>query len=144
MSTSTKVKTPKGGPIERLYLAADEIVSKTRAAFRDAGQSSPEIRLPILIHGTDMRITIQAGPQIAARNAIERAQMQASGKPVEPMVDMSRTLQTAKALLGIMAADAEAKRRSADQGSQEWHQGNDEAKRCLETIEQLTQMERLI
>ena len=94
-----KVKTPKNSPIAVLYTAAKEIVDGTRKAFVEQGHDGREIRLPILMHGTDMRVTIEAGPAVAARNAIEHAQMQVSGKPVEPPIDMTKALKEAQELL---------------------------------------------
>ena len=94
-----KVKTPDTSPIAVLYRAAQQIVDGTRAVFAKQGKDATELRLPILIHDSDMRITIEAGPRIAARNAIENARMQASGKPVEPPLDMTRALRDARALL---------------------------------------------
>lgn len=94
-----KTKTSKNGPVPRLYEAALEIVQGTRGVFERSGKDAREIRVPILIHGTDMRITIEAGPKIAARNAIEHAQMEASGKPAAPMVEMSKTVTNAQSLM---------------------------------------------
>jgi|GEM_PF-4454444 hypothetical protein len=76
-----KAKTQKSSPIEALYVAAREIVDGTRGVFEKSGKDAREIRLPILMHGTDMRVTIEAGPKIAARNAIEEAKMKATGQP---------------------------------------------------------------
>lgn len=75
-----KVKTPDNSSLAALYRAAQQIVDGTRAVFAKQGKDARELRLPILIHDSDMRITIEVGPRIAARNAIENARMQASGK----------------------------------------------------------------
>lgn len=139
-----KVKTPKDSPIAVLYAAANQIVTETRKVFENNGYDGREIRLPILMQGTDMRVTIEAGPKIAARNAIEHAQMQASGKPIEPTVDMCKAINEAKALLGIYAADLIAQHRGAKQGSAEWHRTKDDANRCLDTVKNLSEVERLL
>lgn len=139
-----KVKTPKNSPIAVLYSAANQIVAETRKAFESQGKDARELRLPILMHGTDMRVTIEAGTKVAARNAIEHAQMQASGKPVEPTVDMSKIIQQAQSLLGMFSADLIDQHRQAKHGSAEWHRTEDEATRCLDTVEGLRELERLL
>lgn len=138
-----KVKTPKNSPIAVLYTAAREIVDGTRGVFERNGHDAREIRLPILMHGTDMRVTIEAGPKVAARNAIEEAQSKASGRPVEPTIDTGRVIANAKRLL---LDDARALH-AAHTLNGEW--GDEvEAKalhdHCLETVEGLTQLERLL
>ena len=141
-----KVKTPKNSPIAVLYSAANQIVAGTRKAFESQGKDARELRLPILMHGTDMRVTIEAGPKVAARNAIEHAQMQASGKPVEPTVDMSKIIQQAQSLLGMFAADLIDRHRQSNPnpGSAEWNRARDDATRCLDTVEGLRELERLL
>lgn len=139
-----KVKTPKNSPIAVLYTAAKEIVEGTRQVFERNGQDARELRLPILIHGTDMRITIEAGPKIAARNAIEEAQSKATGKPVEPTVDMSKAIQDAQMLLGMFASDLMAAHRASERGSERWHATKDEAARCMVTARALKEVERLL
>lgn len=140
-----KVKTPKSSPIHVLYTAAKEIVDGTRQVFERQGQDAREIRLPILMHGTDMRVTIEAGPKVAARNAIEHAQMEASGKPVEPTIDMGKTLQEAQMLLGLYATDLEAEHQKlAPGGGADWHRTKDYKARCIAAMQALHQMERLL
>lgn len=140
-----KTKTSKDGPIATLYKAAREIVDGTRKVFAEQGQDAREIRLPILIQGTSMRITIEDGPAVAARNAVEHAQMQASGKPVEPIVDMSKTLHTAQALLWAYAQTL-ADQCTGNRG--EWMpQFEDERKthdHAIATAKDLHQVERLL
>jgi len=139
-----KVKTPKNSPVAVLYTAAKEIVDGTRKVFTENGQDARELRLPILIHGTDMRITIEAGPKVAARNAIEEAQSKATGKPVEPTVDMTRVLNEARTLLGN---DAEALKHAHTINS-EWCGSEPEARaayeRYLAAIRGLNELERLL
>lgn len=132
MSTA-KVKLKADNPIERLYEAAQEIVSTTRKAFAEHGNHSPEIRLPILMHGTDMRVAIAAGPKIAARNAIELEQMKVTGKPVEPVVDIDQCLMDARALIEKYSVSLEE---GEDASKQRDH--------CLSTIKNLSQVRRLI
>jgi hypothetical protein len=139
-----KVKTPKDGPIHILYTAAKQIVDGTRDVFQKQGQDAREVRLPILMHGTDMRVTIEAGPTIAARNAIEHAQMSASGKPVEDTVNMSKAIDEARALLGLYRADLDAENRKCETGSADWHRTKAYANRCIETGIALKELERLI
>lgn len=144
MSKAASVKTPKNGPIERLYLAAREIVDGTRGVISREGRDAREVRIPILIHGTAMRITLEDGPAVAARNAIENAQMQASGKPVEPTIDMTAVLKEADALLGLYAADLMALARTVESGGAEHHRCLDTAKRCVDTVAGLREVERLV
>ena len=140
-----KTKTPKNSPVAVLYTAAKEIVDGTRKVFAQQGQDGREIRLPILMHGTDMRVTIEAGPKIAARNAIEHAQMEASGEPVEPIVDMSRALNEAMALLALYAVDLDAEHsRMQQEASAEWHRTKDYAARCRANIAELKKVEHLL
>ena len=139
-----KTKTPKNSPIAVLYEAARQIVDGTRGVFEKQGKDAREIRLPILIHGTGMRITIEDGPKIAARNAIEEAQSKVTGRPVEPTVDMSRALQDAQRLLGMFASDLAAAHRSAERGSERWHATKDEAAMCMATAKALKEVEKLI
>ena len=139
-----KVKTPKNSPVAVLYTAAQEIVDGTRKVFTQNGQDARELRLPILIHGTDMRITIQAGPKIAARNAIEEAQSKATGKPVEPTVDMTKVLNEARYLLGIYASEIKDSRtyKQAD-----WDAGCQDRKtydRIQAALAGLNEIERLV
>ena len=139
-----KVKTPKDGPIDRLYRAAVEIVDGTRKVFAQQGHDPREVRLPILMHGTDMRVTIEAGPAVAARNAVEHAQMQASGKPAEPAVDMSRVLRDAAAIIKQSADET----RGAHTINGRWRVNEAEAReyceRCDAIVAGLAEIERLI
>ena len=138
-----KTKTPKNSPIAVLYTAAKEIVDGTREVFRKQGQDAREIRLPILMHGTDMRVTIESGPKIAARNAIEHAQMEASGKPVEPTIDISKALDDARVLLGLFASDLNAENRRTETGSAEWNRTKSYAERCMKSISELEEVGRI-
>lgn len=139
----TKTKTPKNNPVAALYQAAKEIVDGTRKVFEQQGHDAREVRLPILMHGTDMRVTIEAGPKIAARNAVEHAQMQASGKPAEPTVDVSAALQEAQMLLGLFAADLAAENRRHETGTGAWERSRAYGLRCEKAIQQLIEVGRL-
>lgn len=136
-----KVKTPAGSPIAALYVAAKSIVDNTRKVFTDHGKDAAELRLPILMHGTDMRVTIEAGPKIAARNAIEKAQCKASDKP-EPSVDMTHTINEAKALIASYAAELCDRIEASDHDPER----TDEKilQRCLATATGLFEVERLL
>ena len=91
--------------IRRLHDAARDIVDGTRNVSADVfkkSQANSEVHIPILMQGTDMRVTIEAGPSVAMRNAVEHAAMQASDKPYrEPGADAK---QEAVVLLGSMPA----------------------------------------
>ena len=139
-----KVKTPKNSPVAVLYTAAQEIVDSTRKVFTENGRDARELRLPILIHGTDMRITIESGPRIAARNAIEEAQRKATGRLAEPTVDMTAALSEARALLDMCAADLAAANRLAEKGSAEWQRTRAYMQRCVAAASDLQQLERLL
>lgn len=139
-----EAKTTKNSPIAVLYEAALQIVEGTRAAFEEQGKDAREIRLPILIHGTGMRIIIEDGPRVAAKNAIEEAQCKANGRPVEPTIDMSRALQDAQMLLCMFASDLGAAHRASERGSERWNATKDEAARCMATAKALKELERLL
>lgn len=139
-----KVKTPKDSPIAVLYSAASRIVAETRKVFENNGQDAREIRLPILMHGTDLRVTIEAGPKIAARNAIEHAQMQASGKPVEPTVDMGKVIDEARTLLAQYASEIKVSRTYLQE---HWDQGCQDRRlydRCVDAVKGLAEVGRLL
>jgi hypothetical protein len=138
-----KVKTPAGGPIEALYVAAKSIVDNTRKVFSDHGEDATELRLPILMHGADMRVTIEAGPKVAARNAIEEAQCKASGSgDLGPRLDMTAVINEAKALLASYAAEVHDRIEASDHD----HDQADEKimQRCLATAKGLFDVERLL
>lgn len=138
-------KTTRRSPIHRLYEAAKEIVDGTRKVFIEQGQDAREVRLPILMHGTDMRVTIQAGPNVAARNAIEHAQMKASDNPPpEPVINIGKTLEEARMLIAIHMADQISAYRAVAQGCTEYQRAFSEAARCKDVIERLEKVERLV
>ena len=137
-----KTKTPKNSPIAVLYTAADEIVRGTREVFTKQGHDAREIRLPILIHGTDMRITIESGPKIAARNAIENAQMSASGKPAEPTVDMTVVIQEVQTLLAEYAGELVERIESSEPGT--CAEDEKALQRCFSASIGLREVERLV
>jgi len=101
--------------IRRLYDAASDIVQCTRNASADVfktPQHDAAVHIPILMQGTDMRVTIEAGPNVAMRNAVEHAAMQASNKPyIEPGADAK---QEAVALLAIYASEVKDANACAD------------------------------
>lgn len=70
--------------IRRLHDAAQDIVQGFRNVSADVyktPQHNAEVRIPVLMQGTDMRVTIESGPSVAMRNAVEHAAMKASDKP---------------------------------------------------------------
>lgn len=140
MSTATVKK----GPIPALYKAAREIVDNTRSVFEKSGQDAREIRLPILMHGTDLRVTIEAGPSVAARNAIEHAQMQATGKPVEPAIDMTRAIKEARALLAQYASEIKDTETVAGQWPDAAAAERRLHDRCMAAVDGLFEIERLM
>ena len=82
MQHKTRVN-PKGrGPMQDMYAAVKGIVDATRAAIeKDGGPKNAELRIPVMFGGEDMLCTIEAGPSILMRNAVEHASMSASGEP---------------------------------------------------------------
>jgi hypothetical protein len=90
--------------MRRLFQATKDVVDGTRKAYADAGMpGAQELRVPVLFQGTDMRVTIEAGPGVAMRNALENAQMKASDKPAkEPGLDARLEALT---LLSIYASE---------------------------------------
>lgn len=99
-----KVKTPKDGPIERLYEAVQDIVQGVRGAISktQVGGQNASLHIPVHFAGTDMRVTIEAGAGIAALNAIQGAEMKASGKPA---ADWTSAITEAMLLLALHAAE---------------------------------------
>lgn len=95
--------------IRRLHDAARDIVDGARTASADVykkPQHNSEVRIPILMQGTDMRVTVEAGPGVAMRNAIEHAAMKASDKPFIASGEEAR--QEAVAVLAIYASEIKA------------------------------------
>jgi len=137
----TTIKPPKGNPVEALYLAASNIVAGMRKASDQSSVDAREVRIPILMHGTDMRVTIEAGPKIAARNAIEHAQMKASG---EPVVHMSRTLDEARALLSQYADEIRATETIGGEWPTSSHDEKQLHDRILTAVAGMTELERLL
>lgn len=76
-----KHKANNDSPVALIYTAAKEIIDGTRRVLDEHDRDATEIRIPIIMHGTDMRVTIEAGPKVAARNLIEQAQVKASIMP---------------------------------------------------------------
>lgn len=117
MERST-VKTPKNGPMDRLFLAVQEIVRGTRQVLAEHSKTSPgrvELRNPVIFTGTDMRVTIEAGPSVAMRNVIEGARQNASGEPVAVRGDAA--LADAMTLLAQYAAEVKD---SQSDGKEAW------------------------
>jgi hypothetical protein len=88
--------TKSQSPVADLYKAARTIADKTAAVMREHGNVG-DVRIPVLMQGTDLRVTIESGPTIAARNAIEHAQMQAADRPIKD--DRGDALRQAMALI---------------------------------------------
>jgi hypothetical protein len=107
----------KTGPIARLYDIVVEIVDGTRKAMVQSGAAKKgqpiDIRLPILMAGTDLRVIIEAGPSTAVRNAIEHAQMNATEKPVTN--DLDEAAREACALLAEYASEVQRGGMAGDQ-----------------------------
>lgn len=95
--------------IRRLYDAARDIVDGTRNASADVyktPQHNAEVRIPVLMQGTDMRVTIESGPSVAMRNAVEHAAMKASDKPYLAAGEEAK--QEAVAVLAVYASEIKA------------------------------------
>lgn len=88
----------------RLYAAVSDIVMGTRQVIAKTAGDSKHAALHIPVHfaGTDMLVTIEAGPGIAALNAIQGAEMKASGKP---STDTLGVIVEAMMLLALHAAE---------------------------------------
>lgn len=111
-------RDPRGkSPIARLYKIVVEIVDGTRKAMIESGAAKAgtpfDLRLPILMQGTDLRVIIEAGPSTAVRNAIEYAQMNATSEPVTS--DLDTALQEACHLLAKYASEIKRGGMSGDQ-----------------------------
>lgn len=93
--------------VPRLFDAVRDIVQGTRQAIgKTAGDShNAALHIPVHFAGTDMRVTIEAGPGIAALNAIQGAEMKASGKPP---AGATGTISEAMMLLALHAAELRA------------------------------------
>lgn len=87
----------------RLYAAVSDIVIGTRQVIEKTGDGKhAALHIPVHFAGTDMRVTIEAGPGIAALNAIQGAQMKASGSP---STDTLGVIGEAMMLLALHAAE---------------------------------------
>lgn len=95
--------------IRRLHDAAQDIVQGFRNVSADVyktPQHNPEVRIPVLMQGTDMRVTIEAGPSVVMRNAVENAAMKASDKPYLAAGEEAK--QEAVAVLAVYASEIKA------------------------------------
>lgn len=95
--------------IRRLHDAAQDIVQGFRNVSADVyktPQHNAEVRIPVLMQGTDMRVTIEAGPSVVMRNAVENAAMKASDKPYLAAGDEAK--QEAVAVLAVYASEIKA------------------------------------
>lgn len=95
--------------IRRLHDAAQDIVQGFRNVSADVyktPQHNAEVRIPVLMQGTDMRVTIEAGPSVVMRNAVENAAMKASDKPYLAAGEEAK--QEAVAVLAVYASEIKA------------------------------------
>lgn len=141
-------KPNKHHPIHALYLAADEIVRRTRQVMAEQKQPAGEIRLPIMMQGTDMRVTVEAGPRTAARNALEKAQLQASDgtarmlNPPDILADAQALLQQyARSLAASYQVDGQW---PADPADPDADAARRDHARCLATARDLQALEGLV
>ena len=122
--------------IEALHTAALAVVQGMRRAAKQAGTPCDDLHMPILMG--DMRVTIEHGPRVAARNTTEAARLKAGGKSASP-TDKAKALRHARLLLA-QHADYLATRTDLPPGDPadactRLHQ------RCLQTIKALEGME---
>lgn len=67
---------PDDSPVPRLYEAAMDLAMSAEIAIREAGDCKPCLQLCIPIYmGPDMLVTIEKGPETAAKVAIFNAQI---------------------------------------------------------------------
>jgi len=67
---------PEDSPVPRLYEAAMELATGAEIAIRENGNCKPNLQLCIPIYmGPDMIVTIEKGPETAAKVAIFNAQI---------------------------------------------------------------------
>lgn len=99
-----KKKPDTSTAMPRLFAATQDIVQGTRGAISktQGGGQNASLHIPVHFAGTDMRVTIEAGPGIAALNAIQGAEMKASGKP---SADGTSAITEAMLLLALHAAE---------------------------------------
>ena len=69
--------------------------------------------------------------------------MKTTGKAA-PTIDMSKALQQAQSLLGMFASDLVQRMGEVDKASAQYLHSKDEAQRCLDTVEALREVERLL
>lgn len=101
--------------VRRLFEAASDIVQGSRQAMTETlgkPHHHAEVRIPILMGGTDMRVTVEAGPSVAMRNAVEGAAMKASDKPY--IAPGSEARNEAVTLLAIYASEIKDSGQCAD------------------------------
>ena len=91
--------------ITPLVEAANAVVEGARKAASQVGQSISDLRVPIIVGGTDLRIIVEAGPKTAAANAVEIAVAKAGGKPTMRRDDAVRA---AADIISVMATELKA------------------------------------
>ena len=85
--------------------AANAIVERARKAAADVGQPISDLRIPIVVGQTDLRVVIDAGPKTAAATATEIALAQAGGRPKLRRED---AIRAAADIISVMAAELKA------------------------------------
>lgn len=107
--------------ITPLVEAATTIVAATRKAAEDAGQPISDLRIPIVVGKSDLRIVIESGPKIAATNAVAMAQI---GSGSTPGMSRDDAIQAASDIISVIATEL----RQAHSRYGEWPNGESEAK----------------
>lgn len=88
--------------IAPLVLAAEAIVLSVREVAVSTGQPISDLRIPIVVGKSDLRIIIESGPKIAASNAVDMAQMVAGGTPRMSRED---AVQAAADIIAVIASE---------------------------------------
>ncbi len=91
-----------------LHTVAQELADRCRAHLVQRGLPSAEVRLPLSFTGTDLRVNIQAGPEVRARNLADEALAEASGQRPHTPLNMAHTVFEAQALLRAYAGELQA------------------------------------
>jgi len=119
--------------IQALFSISQAIVERARDyAMESSGMELAQginVSIPIMARGSDMRIVIEAGPSVAARNAIDRAMINAGLRPSlygekgPSAREAIETLKDAASIISIYVASistAERNSNATDESSKKW------------------------
>jgi len=107
--------------IQPLVDAASAIVKAVREAGETTSQTIGDLRIPIVLGGSDLRIVIESGPRTAAANAVNMAHQKAGG---DPRLSRDDAVQLAADIIAVIATEL----KEAHSRYGVWPAGNEGAK----------------